>query len=160
MFENHRDLRHLRGCAESQVGSQICALRTARNQALRILGCRERGRPHWSWATSNFFLSARLVPPTKTSRSSPPKKNSILGLFVCFHPLTSPRVRKLCSASHCTCNRKAKTPSQELKSDAATCCRAPLSVKGSACTHGNRWITSFDPLRTMINNDQHWSTIT
>mmetsp|Transcript_76819 Transcript_76819/g.126731 ORF Transcript_76819/g.126731 Transcript_76819/m.126731 type:complete len:241 (-) Transcript_76819:240-962(-) len=68
--------RCLRGCAASQVGSQICAFRTARNQALRI--------------------------------------------------------RKLCSASDCASNRKAKTPSHELNSDAATCCRAALSVKGKA----------------------------
>lgn len=75
-----RELRHLRGCAASQVGSQICALRTARNQALRILGG-ERGRPLRSWAMNNFLVkSARLIPTKKTSRGSlPPKNLSILG---------------------------------------------------------------------------------
>ena len=129
-----------------------------RRSAARFAPCARPATKHLGSLAAekgNYPLDLFLVPPTKTSRSSPPKKSQHFGPFFCFHPLTSPRVRKLCSASHCTCNRKAKTPSQELKSDAATCCRAPLSVKGSACTHGNRRITSFDPLRTMINNDQH-----
>ena len=47
-----------------------------------------------------------------------------------------PGIRKLCSASDCASNRKAKTPSHELNSDAATCCRAALSVKGKAWHQG------------------------
>ena len=51
----------------------------------------------------------------------------------CFCTSTlHPCLRKLCSASDCACSRKPKTPSQELNSDAATCWRACLSVKGSA----------------------------
>ena len=92
--------------------------------------------------TNNFLGKIRSTHSNqkKTSRGSQTPKRSQenfgTNCFVeslKFFGLLS-RVRKLCSASHCTCNRKAKTPSQELKRDAATCCRAPLSVKGSACT--------------------------
>lgn len=113
-----------------------------RRSAARFVPC---ARP----ATKHSGSLLELIPTKKTSRGSlsPQRSQENFGTnrfaeSLKFFGLLS-RVRKLCSASHCTCNRKAKTPSQELKRDAATCCRAPLSVKGSAFTQLARLVNYF-----------------